>query len=247
MKMKNLTVKFFRIKRDNVAVHFLANVIIVVVILSLYLACIAPPSVVATAPIYRGDASRKQVSLMINVYWGEQLIPEFLEVLDRHNVSCTFFVGGSWAAKNIPILKKLAEKHEIGNHGYLHKDHKKLSKEQNRSEIIVCEKLVYATTGKKTTLFAPPSGSIGDNMLEVCKDLNYKVIMWSKDTIDWRDNDYNLVYKRATNGILNGDLILMHPMAHTLRALPSILDYYEKNGFDVVTVSQIIKDSDGQS
>lgn len=248
MKIKNLKVKFFRIKRDSMAVHFLANIIILAVILSLYIGCIAAPSsVAATAPIYRGDNSERQVSLMINVYWGEQLIPEFLAILERHGVSCTFFVGGSWAAKNLSTLKQIAEKHEIGNHGYLHKDHKKLSKEQNKSEIIICEKLVYEATGKKTTLFAPPSGSIGDNMLEVCRELDYKVIMWSKDTIDWRDNDYNLAYKRATNGIRNGDLILMHPMPHTLKALPLILEYYEKNGFKVVTVSEIITGSERQS
>ena len=27
-------------------------------------------------------------------------------------------------------------------------------------------------------------------------DLGYKVIMWSKDTIDWRDSDENLLIKR---------------------------------------------------
>ncbi|MDD4315957.1 MAG: polysaccharide deacetylase family protein [Clostridia bacterium] len=244
MKTKRLIVKFFKIKRDSMFVHIVANLIIVAVIVSLYIGCIAAPSsVAATAPIYRGDDSQKKVSLMINVYWGEQLIPDILETLESHNVTCTFFIGGSWAAKNISTVQKIAEKHEIGNHGYLHKDHKKLSEKQNRDEILVCEKLLSEATGKKTRLFAPPSGSIGDNMLEVCKELDYKVIMWSKDTIDWRDNDFQLVYKRATNGVRSGDLILMHPMAHTLRALPLILDYYEKNGFKAVTVSEIISGS----
>lgn len=239
--MKKLVVKFLRIRPDSMVVHIAANIIIIAVVLSLYIGCIAAPAaVVATAPIYRGNETQKQVSLMINVYWGEQLIPEILQVLEQYGATCTFFVGGSWAAKNIPTLQMISEKHEIGNHGYLHKDHKKLSKAQNRDEILVCEKLVKEATGKKMTLFAPPSGSIGDNMLDVCKELDYKVIMWSKDTIDWRDNDYNLVYKRATQGIRNGDLILMHPMPHTLKALPHILQYYEKNGYKAVSVSQII-------
>jgi hypothetical protein len=68
-------------------------------------------------------------------------------------------------------------------------------------------------------------------------ELNYKVIMWSKDTIDWRDKDQNKVYSRATNGVTNGDLILMHPKEHTLKALPSILAYYKSIGLDAVSVS----------
>ena len=64
--------------------------------------------------------------------------------------------------------------------------------------------------------------------------------MWSKDTIDWRDKDSNLVYKRATNNVTNGDLILMHPKEHTLKALPKILDYFDKIGLKQVKVSQNI-------
>ena len=64
--------------------------------------------------------------------------------------------------------------------------------------------------------------------------------MWSKDTIDWRDKDSSLVYKRATNNLTNGDLILMHPKEHTLNALKDMLEYCIENGFSVVTVSQNI-------
>lgn len=70
--------------------------------------------------------------------------------------------------------------------------------------------------------------------------MEYRVIMWSKDTIDWRDHDENVVYKRATENVEGGELILMHPKEHTLKALPRILSYYEKEGLKTVTVSQNI-------
>jgi len=85
--------------------------------------------------------------------------------------------------------------------------------------------------------FAPPSGAIGASMLKVCEQLSMKVIMWSKDTIDWRDKDYNLIFKRATQNIENGDLVLMHPTEHTVKALPLILTYYKQNGFKAVNLS----------
>jgi peptidoglycan/xylan/chitin deacetylase (PgdA/CDA1 family) len=62
--------------------------------------------------------------------------------------------------------------------------------------------------------------------------------MWSKDTIDWRDKDKDLIIKRATKEVRGGDLILMHPKAHTLGALKEIISIYKKIGLKVVTVSE---------
>ncbi|MBQ0099193.1 MAG: polysaccharide deacetylase family protein, partial [Firmicutes bacterium] len=121
-----------------------------------------------------------------------------------------------------------------------HKDHTKLSKENNRKEIENCGKIVEAFTGEKPTLFAPPSGAFNNDTLLVASELNYKVIMWSKDTIDWRDSDKDLIYKRATNNYKNGDLILMHPKKHTLEILPKIIDFYLEKGYNLVTVSENI-------
>lgn len=251
-KMVNLKNKFTaalkrvfkKPQKGGMLTHLVSNIVIVAVILGLYIGCIeAPAAVSASAPIYKGGTSEKNVSLMINVYWGDEYLDGMLKVLDSYNAKCTFFVGGSWAAKSTPMLSKISENHEIGNHGYLHKDHKVLNKKQNLDEISLCHKLVEETTGKKMNLFAPPSGSIGNAMLEVCKELDYKVIMWSKDTIDWRDKDYDLVFKRATSKLENGDLILMHPTEHTLKALPAILDFYKNAGYNVVCVSDNLSSS----
>ena len=94
--------------------------------------------------------------------------------------------------------------------------------------------------GVTPTLFAPPSGSFSDLTLEAAYDLNYKVVMWSKDTIDWRDSQTDIIYNRATKNLENGDLVLMHPKAHTLDALPSIITYYKSVNFSIVTVSENI-------
>ena len=98
--------------------------------------------------------------------------------------------------------------------------------------------MTEALCGVKPTLFAPPSGSFSEITLEAAYDLGYKVIMWSKDTIDWRDKSSDLVFRRATQNLSNGDLVLMHPKEHTLKALPDILDYYNSVGFNAVSVSE---------
>ena len=96
---------------------------------------------------------------------------------------------------------------EIGNHGYNHKDHTKISKQQNLDEISNTHTLVKNLADIDMNLFAPPSGSYNKQTLEIANSLGYKTIMWSKDTIDWRDKNANLIYTRATTNLANGDLI----------------------------------------
>ena len=191
--------------------------------------------------IYNGNREKNCVSLMFNVYENTETVNAIIDLLNERGVKATFFVGGCWADDNAETLIKIAESgHETGNHGYFHKDHAALDYDKNREEILLTGKITQALSGVTPVLFAPPSGSFSDDTLEAAFDLGYKVIMWSKDTIDWRDKDVKKVFDRATNGVTNGDLILMHPKEHTLAALPDILDYYEKAGLKAVTVSENI-------
>ena len=195
-----------------------------------------------TSAIYSGNKENPNVSIMINVYENTDIVLKMMEVLKSKNVTATFFVGGCWADDNEKALNEMVKNgFEIGNHGYFHKDHAKLSYEKNVEEISFTEKIVNALCGYKTTLFAPPSGSFSNNTLNACCDLEYDVIMWSKDTIDWRDSDKKVIYSRATKNPTNGDLILMHPKTHTLEILPDVIDFYLNKGFNLVDVSKNIK------
>lgn len=194
--------------------------------------------------IYRGNENESNVSLMFNVYWGTEYIEPILKVLEKQGVKTTFFIGGSWATKNNVLLKKIYENgHEIGSHGYSHKDAEKLSYKQNIDEIKMADSTIKSIIGIEPKLFAPPSGSIGSDMFKACNELNKKVIMWSRDTIDWRDKDSSLVLKRATLDIQNGELILLHPTEHTLKALPIIIDTLQNQKYQITTVSKCIEES----
>ncbi|MBQ2768724.1 MAG: polysaccharide deacetylase family protein [Clostridia bacterium] len=194
--------------------------------------------------IYRSAGENAAgVSLMFNVYWGTDEVYRILEILQAHEAKATFFIGGSWADDNVACLKAIHEKgHEIGNHGYFHKDHKKLSVAENEKEISNCNRFIELAIGEKVTLFAPPSGSYGDTMLTACKTLGMKTVLWSKDTIDWRDKNAKIIYTRATKNVKKGDFILMHPMAETADALELVLNYYENNSLKTVTVSENLQE-----
>ena len=231
--------------------HFIANVVVnVVICLALLMVGFVGfgNNVITTAienrAIYRGNVNEPYVALMFNVYWGTEYIKEILNVLEQYNVKCTFFVGGSWAMKNGEVLQLIKEKgHEVGSHGYSHKEAEKLSYKQNLDEIKMADEIIKRIIGNVPSLFAPPSGSIGNDMFKACDELGKSVIMWSRDTIDWRDKDSNLVLKRATLDIQNGELILMHPTGHTCKALPNIIQRIQTQNLVPTTVSQCIKET----
>jgi len=235
-----------KITREKIFVGVFVNLVLIFIITSILLLSFGGPVLSMSdtseyAPIYRGNTEKKQVSLMFNVYWGTEYIDGILEVLKENNIKATFFIGGTWAEKNDDMLKKIYDDgNEIANHGYFHIDHKKVGYSKNQEEILVTERLIESITGYRTNLFAPPLGSFSATTLKAAFDLGYKTIMWSKDTIDWRDKDENLCFARATKDLKNGDLVLMHPTEQTLAALPRILKFYSDNGFSEVTVSQNI-------
>lgn len=231
--------------KSNLFLHIVVDVMLVAVIV-----CVASVSFLGAtanvfsnddgAPIYRGNSDDK-VALMINVYWGTEYLDGFLEIFKKHNVKCTFFVGGCWVAQNPEYLQKIvADGHEVGNHGYFHKQHGKLSYNENVEEIVACSKIVFEYCGIFPKLFAPPSGDFNNETLRAASDNGYKTILWSRDTIDWRDKDSNVVYTRATKQTSGGELILMHPTSHTLQALEKIVQYYIQRNIQPVTVGEIL-------
>lgn len=197
--------------------------------------------------IYEGPRVGDSVAIMFNVYENAPNVQKIADVVESYGFNCTFFVGGSWVAHHPNTLIRLATAgFEIGNHGYLHKDHAKLSVNQNIEEIRLTERLVddilqALPDYSNSKLFAPPSGSMGKNMFAACEQLGYSVIMWTRDTIDWRDHDEELIFNRAVKDIRAGDLILMHPTDCTLAALPKILDAIAASGLKADKVTNVLR------
>lgn len=190
---------------------------------------------------YSGNENSKKVSLMINVYWGTEFLDEMLQILEDNDVKTTFFVGGTWAVKESDMLEKIYKAgHEIGNHGYYHKEQGKLTADKNYEEIVNTHKLVKQILGIDMNLFAPPSGSYNKKTVEMANELGYKTIMWTegRDTIDWRDKDSEVIYSRAIKNCKGGDFVLMHPTEATKNALDRIIKTLKQQGFELCTVSE---------
>lgn len=236
--------------KEKVLIHGLVNFCLVFMVFVVVLMCgfVGSSDVVATfkeynGVIYKGSETGNKVALMFNVYWGTEYIEGILEILEKHDAKATFFIGKTWAEENPELLKEIYSKgHEIGNHGSNHKEHGRLGEEANKKEIVDCTNTISAILGVKTTLFAPPGGSYNKQTTTVAKELGMKTILWTHDTIDWRDQDNELIFDRATSEVCSGDLVLMHPTKATSEVLERVILAINGKKLALDTVSNTIKD-----
>lgn len=192
-------------------------------------------------PISSGSTAEPKVALTCNVFWGEEFLPDMLDTLDRYHVKVTFFIGGSWAKRYPDLLKEIVNRgHEIGNHTYSHPHPNRLTKEQNKEQILKAETLMYENTGVKTNLYAPPYGEYNEVVLLAAHELGYKSIMWSIDTVDWKRPAPEVIRNRVLKKLHNGAIILMHPTDPTAKALPEIIEKMQSQGYQLVKVSEMI-------
>ncbi|AYB37324.1 polysaccharide deacetylase family protein [Brevibacillus laterosporus] len=193
-------------------------------------------------PIYRGNPKKEAVSFMINVAWGNEYLDKILTTLDRHKVKTTFFLDGSWVKRNPDLAKKIYDKgHEIGNHAYSHPDMSKLGEARIRQEISKTQDIISQTIGLKPTLFAPPSGSFNQRVVEIAhQDYQMKTILWTADTVDWKNPPVGTMVERIRKKLDKGVLILMHPTEPSAQGLDQMLTLAEKKGLKPTTVSEVI-------
>lgn len=223
------------------------NTVLAAVLVLLAVAAFAGPGAVSVfsgeeTAIYNIETEEKVVAFMVNVYWGTEYVQPYLELFKQEGVKVTFFLGGIWAKDNAQLIKVMqADGHEIGNHGYNHKLPTHISSDETRKEISTTDTIITEITGTKPKLYAPPAGDFNKETLKTARSLGYKTIMWSIDTIDWRDKDTEKIQNRVMKNLKPGAFVLMHPTANTLEALKSMISQIKEQGYAFKTVSEMLE------
>ncbi len=180
--------------------------------------------------------------------------PQILAILKREHVPAAFFVVGSMAENNIPLLRQeYNDGYEIGNHTYLHPDVSTISLKRVILELNATRRLIEAVTGHSTILFRPPFNADAEpqNIAEVIpveqsRKENYINIGESIDPNDWQPGvTADTIVARAIALRNRGSMILLHDAGgdtrqETVKALPRIIDYYKKHGYEFTTIAKII-------
>mgnify|MGYP001431413738 CR=1 FL=1 len=197
-----------------------------------------PPS-----PIYRGNPDKPMVTFIINVAWGNEYLSPILAILKKNGVRATFFLEGRWVKNHPDLAKMIADAgHEIGNHSYSHPDMKQLSAARIREEITKANEVIKATTGKVVEWLGPPSGSYRQEVVKIAAEENMKTVLWSVDTIDWKNPAPHELINRVMSKIHNGAIILMHPTKSTADSLDRLIKLIKEKKLEIDTLSELVSE-----
>ena len=197
-------------------------------------------------PIYSVDTQEKKVAITFDTAWGADKTLDILACLKEYNVNATFFMVGFWVEKYPEMVKAINDQGiEIGTHSNTHPDFVKLSAEQMKLELTTSIDLIEKIIDKKVNLFRAPYGSYNNSMLNLTDSLGLKTIQWDVDTLDWKGYSGIEICERVMNKVKNGSIILCHNNSdHILDALPLMLERLINAGYEVVSVGELIYQSD---
>jgi peptidoglycan-N-acetylglucosamine deacetylase len=180
--------------------------------------------------------------------------PQILDILKAEHVPAAFFVVGSMAEKNIPILRReFDEGYEIGNHTFFHPDISTISIDRVNLELNATRKLIESVTGRSTILFRPPFNADAEpqTLAEVIpvaesRKQSYINIGESIDPWDWQPGVIaDSIVARAIKQKDAGSMLLLHDAGgdtreETVKALPLIIHYFKSHGYKFTTIADVL-------
>lgn len=193
-------------------------------------------------PVYSVQRDDKVVALSFDAAWGNEDTPLLIDILDKYNISSTFFVVGDWVDKYPESVKALADAgHEVMNHSSSHAHFSKLSDHEIISDITACNEKIASVTGITPTLFRCPYGEYDDHVIAAVNSMGMTAIQWDVDSLDWKGISADEIQRRVLDKIKPGSIVLFHNAAeNTPDALPAIIESLIADGYKIVPVSQIL-------
>ncbi len=164
-----------------------------------------------------------------------------LSVLKKHGVRASFFLVGN----NITDESKTAAKQcfeygcELCNHSETHTAMTFLSKEEISGEISRTDGKIASISGDMPKFFRPPYIAMSDEMHGIIPH----IFICGIGAEDWNDSvDADERAGRILEQAENGSIILLHDMKgndKTVQALETIIPSLKKDGFELVTISEL--------
>lgn len=197
----------------------------------------APRAYVSTPPRDVDCLHLKCIALTFDDGPGEGT-DKLLELLARTGVRATFFVlGRNVKADPGPTIRAAWDGHEIGVHTWDHRSLMGRATADMAADILRTSDEITRVAGVRPTLVRPPYGDID---WPTAKRITKPLILWSVDPDDWRDHDPALITQRVIDHAGPGSIVLMHDVySETERAVPAIIEHYQRLGYTFVTVSEL--------
>ncbi len=188
----------------------------------------------------------KVIALTIDDGPWKPTTTQMLDILKQNNVKATFFWVGKTVQTYPQIAKRVvAEGHAIGNHTWNH-HYQRVTPAVAKDEIERTAKIIYQTTGVKTSLFRPPGGYLNNGLAAYAKSQKYSVLMWSQTSADTDPRaKYQVFVKNVLRDAQPGGIVLMHDgggdRSRTVKALPEMIKGLKQKGYRFVTIPELLE------
>jgi peptidoglycan/xylan/chitin deacetylase (PgdA/CDA1 family) len=199
----------------------------------------------------------KKLALTFDDGPNDPYTPRLLEVLAKHGVPASFFLIGRFVRQSPQIAREVAKAgHVIGNHTFNHPLLIVKSESEIRSQIASCKAALTDAIGPHSDLFRPPFGGRRPAVLRIARELGLQPIMWSVTGYDWNAESGQEIERKVGKQIRGGDVILLHDGGHkamgtdrsaTIAATESIITRYKGDGYQFVTVPEMMSEHDPAS
>ena len=166
---------------------------------------------------------------------------QLLDGLYDRGVKATFLLCG-YRMKEYPDITQriFDEGHEIGYHGYSHKNMKNMSRRDIAGELVDSQALLPEDCDP--VFLRPPGGCCSDAVRQVAEVRNLAILSWSVDPRDWATNDAGAIETAVLKKIQDGDIVLLHDMTtSSVQAALDIVDTLLEEDFEIVTVSELAR------
>ncbi len=173
-----------------------------------------------------------------------------LKLLAEAHATATFFVTGEQVERFPSLLPEMLQAgHEIGVHGYRHRNHLLLAPPQITDDLARARATIEDATGRRTTLYRPPHGIFSLFSWREAGRHGWHRVLWSRAGKDWLADASPETVLQHVGKPEGGEIVLLHDSDRyaspgcwktTAAALPAIIDQITERGLRARSIGSLL-------
>jgi len=200
--------------------------------------------------IWAGESTKHAVALTFDDGPSPLFTPKILALLKQYQAHATFFVLGRKVEKYPGLVQaELRAGHEVGNHSFSHPyltESSQFTREKELERTDMALDLLGCP--KKGRLIRPPFSAFDDRLTAYIAHKQQHLALWSIDSGDWQGLGSEAIVKNVLTRVKNGSIVIFHDSDEkdqadrtpTVEALEVILPALKAEGYELVTVSELV-------